>query len=1351
MLKVMRPNIFTTLLVAAVALAACLFAAGAHAQRGASRQANDNAAAGARQKRVIVGRGSDTNKGSRVTITADDSLKDYSAYRSGDRFYVVLPKSAAGAARAGGGGKGYSDMQVQQRGDSVVLSYRVQPGAKPRVEQKFNRLDVVFDVPEGAQQSASTAAQGDAGRQSQPAPAENRNASTAGQQSSQNQTASQQQNAAGANERRPTPAEAARAQAEAARAQGEAAQSNAGQPQPAVVPAPADGAQGVTAPPSSTTEQPQETATAAASPSAEPQIAQAQAPGAVEPITTARPGTEAQTAGTSLGTFLLRNWGLALIFAMIVVGLGLVIAARRTSTQAKTEGEVLDDAATPTLDAPRAKLVEPRVKPLDTSTVTPLAASTTTQAATNASTTPAAKTAPAATSTPAAAATPAAAELDAVGEQALDAAPIAAATALAGAAAAKSRKQSRKDARQEARKKKKGGRAADAAQVDEIAVEGAVAEPVAEEVVAESAAEETVAKPVAEMPATESVAEAVVAKSLVEETAAVPAAEETPAEVEAAKVEVEEVTRAVEVSDLKAPAAEASEVVAEASNAEASGAPVAEESRNAFGMDAAPPAAAVVSSVAEVVSRPSEVADRSEVEAAELTPAVVEPEPVVEQETAVEPVAVEVTPAEVAAVETPRPKAEESRPEAVTRVSEIVPALAPDHETVQAETRRLLEGEEYDRAVVGTRDPVARQMVAAELLYVLAGRNEARRRRAGAAFVEQGFHDEASRDLRDADAPAERAAAARSLALLGDRKATPLLVAALEDPSSEVRRAAVEALGSLRDPSAVPPLEALLERERNERNRIPGRVILNAVQSCREGAAEVTAEAPASHVETESVVKAVEPVAASETVVAEEAVRAAESVTAVEPARFMPGEEDAAPAAPLVEERGVEPVIEAEEEETLAVVAERPDADEVRAVAGEGRAVAHDPQSPAEELQAAEARSSEPVIAEPRSVVETRIRPLFVQEEDAEEVTREVAAAPASEVGLEPRTRTEEEAAQPALFGDDSAEVRGIEPFASDEAKPSTGGVVTGEWFDLDMNDFHGAGQPAAADTHAVEPAAHATEPASHAGVFESSSGDAIATPAEPAAFVFEPEPAAARDDVTARGLDLIDAGETVTAPLTRPAETRERAHAFAPESAEKGIAPLDEYSAVPAAIQHGLASDDPAERAAAVVELSHVDTDEAFHQICDAFDDRSEQVRSAAARALYELRPERADSFTRALREATPERRREIGTSISASGLAGEAISQLTGESREKTYEAFSLLFLMAKAGEVQPLVRAIESHPNNEVRLAVVKLLALSGQKEILPAFRRLAVRGSLPTEVRSAVMEAIYQISSNQPTHA
>ena len=138
--------------------------------------------------------------------------------------------------------------------------------------------------------------------------------------------------------------------------------------------------------------------------------------------------------------------------------------------------------------------------------------------------------------------------------------------------------------------------------------------------------------------------------------------------------------------------------------------------------------------------------------------------------------------------------------------------------------------------------------------------------------------------------------------------------------------------------------------------------------------------------------------------------------------------------------------------------------------------------------------------------------------------------------------------------------------------------------------------------------------------------------------------------------------------------------------------------------------------------------------------------IRNAAARVLYEFDQDRAASFTRALREASPERRRHIAMAIEASGLAIEAIDKLAGESREKTYDAFSILFLMAKAGHVQTLIKTIESHPSIAVRLSVIKLLTFSNQADIVPAFRSLAVRSSLPTEVRSAVMESIYQIRSN-----
>jgi tubulysin polyketide synthase-like protein/HEAT repeat protein len=179
--------------------------------------------------------------------------------------------------------------------------------------------------------------------------------------------------------------------------------------------------------------------------------------------------------------------------------------------------------------------------------------------------------------------------------------------------------------------------------------------------------------------------------------------------------------------------------------------------------------------------------------------------------------------------------------------------------------------------------------------------------------------------------------------------------------------------------------------------------------------------------------------------------------------------------------------------------------------------------------------------------------------------------------------------------------------------------------------------------------------------------------------------------------------------------------------------------------------SENPSERAAAVSELPHLGGEEAFQQVSAAFDDQSVDVRNAAARAMSELQEDRAAAFTRALRDANPERRRKIGSAIASSGLANEAIRNLTGESRDKTYDAFSLLFLMSKAGELQPLMRAIEEHSNIEVRLAVIKLLALSGQPDILPAFRRMAVRGSLPPDVRSAIMEAIYQITSQSPAEA
>ena len=111
-------------------------------------------------------------------------------------------------------------------------------------------------------------------------------------------------------------------------------------------------------------------------------------------------------------------------------------------------------------------------------------------------------------------------------------------------------------------------------------------------------------------------------------------------------------------------------------------------------------------------------------------------------------------------------------------------------------------------------------------------------------------------------------------------------------------------------------------------------------------------------------------------------------------------------------------------------------------------------------------------------------------------------------------------------------------------------------------------------------------------------------------------------------------------------------------------------------------------------------------------------------------LRPSTAppivDLFNRALEEGSEARRQNIGAAIAASGVAAEAIENLVSESREETYNSLSILFVMAKTGEVEPLVKAIEEHPSDEVRRAVVKLLNLSGQSNVADAALQRHVLG-------------------------
>ena len=229
-------------------------------------------------------------------------------------------------------------------------------------------------------------------------------------------------------------------------------------------------------------------------------------------------------------------------------------------------------------------------------------------------------------------------------------------------------------------------------------------------------------------------------------------------------------------------------------------------------------------------SRPRTLPKKSAVLATEkVSPVAVEPQ-------AVEPLQTEAVVAGTTAAaalttaepETPEPPpaATDAQHERVTRASE--------------EVKTLLAGGDYDKSIIASDDRYTRQLVGAELLSALVGRNLQRRERARAAFMNHGYFDDATRDLRIAESPNERAAAARRLSFVHDREATPHLIAALEDPSPDVRRASVEALMDLRDPAAIAPLNSLMQTETDR--RVPRSLLKHAVEACATSGSEPASE-----------------------------------------------------------------------------------------------------------------------------------------------------------------------------------------------------------------------------------------------------------------------------------------------------------------------------------------------------------------------------------------------------------------------------------------------------------------------------------------------------------------------------
>jgi Carbohydrate family 9 binding domain-like len=96
-------------------------------------------------KRLATIRSLEATEGSRVVITSDASLSDYQAFADNGRFYVLIPTAVEPTAQHDlQRGRGFTNVEIGQRGDDVMISFILEAGARASVNQRFNRLEVLF-------------------------------------------------------------------------------------------------------------------------------------------------------------------------------------------------------------------------------------------------------------------------------------------------------------------------------------------------------------------------------------------------------------------------------------------------------------------------------------------------------------------------------------------------------------------------------------------------------------------------------------------------------------------------------------------------------------------------------------------------------------------------------------------------------------------------------------------------------------------------------------------------------------------------------------------------------------------------------------------------------------------------------------------------------------------------------------------------------------------------------------------------------------------------------------------------------------------------------------------------------
>jgi HEAT repeat protein len=164
---------------------------------------------------------------------------------------------------------------------------------------------------------------------------------------------------------------------------------------------------------------------------------------------------------------------------------------------------------------------------------------------------------------------------------------------------------------------------------------------------------------------------------------------------------------------------------------------------------------------------------------------------------------------------------------------------------------------------------------------------------------------------------------------------------------------------------------------------------------------------------------------------------------------------------------------------------------------------------------------------------------------------------------------------------------------------------------------------------------------------------------------------------------------------------------------------------------------------------LAAINHESVFAAVLLGLSDETREVRAAAARSLNRLSFDRADAYVRVVESGDEETIRNVAKACLQAGIVSQNLDRLAASDHRQAYETFCLISLLAKAKIIEPISEAIANHPDINVRLKAVHLLACTGEPDLLEQFRELATRDGMREDVKTALLEALYRMEhSNQP---